>query len=369
MTKTQTQKQRARQARRKVIYTRRKTTTVNSVSRPKKQNKKKNSGRKARGITLSKCAWDYLSVLENPFSGKVACIPSTMNFPSMKHSVYGRGFFGTGTIGIGFVSVCPWSTCFNNSATSSDGFIGAGVMYTIPTYMGTTFASSLSPTPVGVGFGYTNSPYGTVVNPFDLDVRVVGCGLRIRNTTPLLSRGGTCTGIETSNHTNLTQGVSTISSDPNSGLVNISDGNWHSVVYHPADPHEYEFIPGSSRTGLHTVYPSSFYSTYMMGFIVTAPVDNPQTFDWEVYTVFEAKGGIVATATLSESDPVGLATVQNVTGTSELHRPKTGDRSGWLESVMNIPAAAGMLTSVGGAAYGLHNVYARSQPRPNWSQL
>lgn len=267
---------------------------------------------------LSLCANDYLKVLEDPFSGKTACVPSEFNFPSLKHSVTAFGTFTTGTAGVGFVSVQPFETPFNGSTNATPA---GSVNFSGSTFTGTAFAPASA---TGVFEANTDTPYFGIAANSIVQARLVGCGLRVRNTTPMLNRGGSLVGIEELNHQSLQLNAFTLQicmmEDTASPMAASSDA-WKSVTYHPNNPIDIDWYTAAGS------YANGPYINDFLGFIANAPPSTPQTFEWQVVAAFEAKGTSVQGLTASHSDPVGFAAVQNAVSSVEARKPHTGDRA------------------------------------------
>lgn len=269
------------------------------------------------GGGMSECAKKYAMVLNDPFSGAVACVPTEFNFPSMKHSVRSYGSFTTSsTTGVGFVSVCPFQMMWYTSGSGG----GNPVTYSISTYTGNGFAQNGT----GVIAGFSDSPYAYNVAYSGFQGRLVACGLRIRNTTAALYRGGVAAGLEEPNHLDLggqSYGLGTVMQQDTAESVTASSDQWLSVVHHPQTPAEVDFINYGQITAGTAPYGSDY-----LGFITQAPGTNAQTYEFEVTCVFEAIGGLVHGESPSESDPQGFAKVQNATASPEARKPHVGDR-------------------------------------------
>jgi len=292
-----------------------------AMTRGRSQRRSAGLGRTTR---LSQCAADYLSVLENPFSGKTSCVPTLTNFPTMKHSVRASGTFNTGaTPYAGYVLVAPFVAMFNASS----------INYSQGAYDGTGFWNGT----VGEAGAATNSPYLPAYTKEQVSTRLVACGLRVRNVSPALTRGGSLVGLETLGHGDL-QGESLTSVLMQDTAQRVApDGEWHSVVYHPQDDDEYDYLGANQIVGER--------SNAFLGFVAQAQnVTYAQSYEWEVYVVFEAKGSLVHGLTPSMSDPTGLAAVQNASATVALRKPQTGERDGLVGSLK--AAAGAVLTTL-----------------------
>jgi len=263
---------------------------------------------------LSPCARDYLSVLENPFSGKTSCIPVDTNFPTRKFSVFSRGVFNTGSSAFGFVMFSPQSSFMNDSVA---------VYFSGTTYGGTTFTASGT----GVYSAYTNSDYtGASLGGDELSARLVGAGLRVRNVTPMLSRGGSCVGVESPNHINLTNYTfANVMAFDEAARITTTRDIWSSVVHHPQDDDDFDFLASTGSPGS--------IQFYYLGFCADAPASSPQTYEYECYAAYEAKGSFVRGLTPSFTDPMGMAAIQNTVMSVEARRPKE-NRIAWVAGLL-----------------------------------
>jgi len=260
---------------------------------------------------LSDCANAYLRVLEDPFSGQVACLPGTPNFPTMKHSVRASGTFSTGLVGFGYVCLVPYkgmfldTACVNGSQTNYNG------------------ESIAAPNTQGQFSVPTNSPYDDSLSPAEIKCRLVAAGLRVRNVTAMLNRGGSLVGAESLNHSpvNGMDIPALMLMDTTERLSAVSN-DWLSVVWHPQDEDETDFITGAQAND------SELYNVATLAFAAQNGTDASaqQTYEWEAYVVFEAKGQVVHGLTPSMSDPVGLAAAQNATASVAARKPHTGAR-------------------------------------------
>lgn len=274
---------------------------------------------------LSGCARDYLMVLENPFSGNTACIPSLYNFPTLKQSLRSQGTFQTGTAGAGFVYFNPWYFYNNQNA----------VNWTDPTYAGLVFAN----TGTGVNNSFLPSPYAFPTTDTSIEGRLVAAGLRIRNVTPLLARGGTCAAGESQNHADLSGlNITNFMMMDTTERIQTSGEAWQSVVYHPNDPSELEYY------GLETNTAPQFMN-FILGFLAIAPsvTNATQLYEWEAYSVVEYKGQLAHGLTPSLSDPQGYAKVQNSVADVPSRKPKSGDRTAWASSLLGKILAYGVV--------------------------
>lgn len=315
------------------------TTKIGRTSRQPRPSK--TSGLRA---PLSACARKYAKVLEDPFSGATACVPTLTNFPTMKHSCRVRGTFITGTAGVGYVTFSPGRAMYNDTV---------GAFATDGTFAGTTVTNGAG----GGTIAYnTNSTYSSVMSSNQIKARVVGAGLRVRNVTALLNRGGGLCAAETLNHVNTTGfDYSTLLAMDTADTLDGTLGTWQSVVWHPQDEDEFDYYSAAALT------PTDM-SFYTLAFICNAPsAATVQTYEFEGYVAFEAKGTAVHGLTPSDSDPAGLAHVQNAVMSVE-HRKPTSDSTAWR--------AANVVLKAARLAYSVYTFTARpSLPSPSRPML
>jgi hypothetical protein len=307
----------------------------------------------------SECIIKYLQAMEDPFTTTAgACVPYFAGGPSGRYSTNLRGTFLTSsTSSIGTVSVNPWMMCYSGGLTNTAGtYTADGIVATTSAYTGNTFPDTPIPLPVGVGAAGTNSPFIPTYDQQDLQVRVVGAGLRVRNTTPLMQRGGTLIGIEEPNHSTITGYTTTqvLTFDQASFCDSVSTG-WCSVVWHPVVPEEYEFHTSAEflpfltppNTGAALQRGPDLLYNQVLGFIASAPPSTPQTYEYEAVVIFEAKGFRAHGQLPSDSDPAGMGWVQNLVRDTGARKPKK-DRSRWVQTLLRAGINAGNALMTGG---------------------
>lgn len=276
---------------------------------------------------LSDCARLYVSAIEDPFNCIGACIPSPFAIPSQKVTARARGVFTTGTNGYGAIVVCPKSSVYNDAYGATATGPKSAIIYTDTTYAGTTIplysATGANPTS-------TNSPFSYVsTNSSQLNTRVVSAGLRIRNVTPQLNRGGIGLGIEEPAHSDLqTYAMNVLYNLSTTGGINV-DGAWNTVRYHPVDADELEYLTSANGAyvGPGTNQTNSPWFTSSMAFIVAAPNSTAQTYEWEYVVNFEAIGRAAPGISPTDADPNAMAVAANLFRSMEERKPVTGDVS------------------------------------------
>jgi len=355
MTKTKSQKARARgaqkpsKAKRSAQSARDKAiASKRGMKRPRPGNGSLMLNRRSEP-PLSKCAREYKRVLENPFSGNVACVPSAFNTPSLKQSFRAFGTFQTGTNGFGGIVVSPLSTCFNDTNTTVGTDPSTAILYTNSTYTLTTLPAYNS---TNAQAASTNSPYSySSATNATVQFKLVSCGIRVRNVTAQLNRGATTIGIETPQHTDLQQkGISGITLWDQAGLGD-SDGRWNVITYHPNDQFELSYFGKGNWINNANIGVDQYYGqplTHFLGFAVQATTTaNTQTYEYEVVTVAEIIGTQVHGLSPSPSDPAGLAAVQNTYADARSRKPQVADDS-WFNSHNVLMGAGAMAASVFG---------------------
>jgi len=351
MTKTKTQKQRAKAQR---------NSTVKAVrglvrrAAPRRRGRGNTITRNAAKLSggyrdpmyagrLSQCARDYLNVLNNPFSGNVACVPMEFNFPTLKQNFRAAGTFFTGTAGTGFVMLNPYLGVFQDPVPNATNAINSS----LATFASLAFQSY--PT-LGVSTAITTSPYTSALTQEQATFRLVGAGVRCRNVTPLLNRGGSLVGIETMNHDTLVgQTLAACMLEDSAERCNTNSAGWNTVVYHPQEPSELSFVSGTTA------------GTSFLGFIAQSASQDgalpAQVYEWECVICVEMKGAQIHGLTPSYSDPVGLGHVQNMTASINTRKPFISDDAGLrLTRIAQFGGAvAGMATTAYRAYKGVSN--------------
>lgn len=309
------------------------TTTVRTPPRRRRANQKQRpqgpvqqQGRKplqkqiikprvAAADFLSPCARDYLSVLENPFSGKVTCVPQFPSIPSRKVRYWVKGVAQTGTAGIGFVAFNPFNSWNDIHADPQNA-----VYYTDSSFVGTTTAYTTAVT--GVQLANLNSEY---LRSGLYKYRLVAAGLRIRYAGTELNRGGRVFCLEEPDHAS-TNGFNLSNiGQYDTHRVFRPDQQWKSVVHHPADEDEFDYFAPTAAGNLH----------YLLIMLEAPSAGTPLAFEWEADAIFELVGPVVRGLTPTPVDMVGLSAVQTFANTTNNRAPREGDRSTWVNYALN----------------------------------
>lgn len=308
----------------------------NTMSKNKRPSSKPKS---AQGPRLSKCAADYARCLANPFSGPLACVPSFPATSSLKSRVWIKGVFSTGTSGIGFIAADPSSMCVYNPPAN------AATFFTLPGFAGTdmNFGSA------NVGFASSNAVNAAGnVSPSGVVYRVVSCGLRIRYIGTELNRGGIILGLHDLNHNSLYErDFASIDGEINSVRFRV-DREWKTVLYKPVIDTDDNFA-----SAFPTFTPSGNDNSFYMGFIVSSPTATiPESYEYEIYGVYEFQGRIIRGQTPSHFDPVGYAAAHSVSqsptqmipfsGPAEVHEQSFLQKTvGYLEDGISVAGRIG----------------------------
>lgn len=289
---------------------------------------------------LSRCARDYLEVRENPFAGKLACLPIATVVPTKKSLYTIQGTMVAGTTGTASVIFAPYRMLQNTASAAAATTAASTNINTvdIATANNTTYVS--------------NSPHAGNTAANDLRGRLVGAGIRVRYIGTENNRGGLLWGLENPVHAGIQN--STFESLQSYGETRSFsvDREWKSVVYHPLDEDESDWF---STTDSLTVPPQFFLGFWASGLQSGA---SASAFQFECVAIFEEQGRTVRGTTPSLSDPVGYAAIQNASSQMELRKPISGTRTPIVQKIFDF---AGMVIreSISGYVQGRN-----SQPRP-----
>jgi len=346
-----------------------------SGRRPNNKNKQKPKNKKKRAqkrriakagyvsappnFYLSNCAQLYLHALVNPFTplptSELPCIPDFITLPSNKVQVSVRGTMTLGTEGFGYVLLDPFAMINNENSTvgantdypllyTTSAFVNANVNY-LPA------AGSL---PVGVVAAASNTPYSSAAQPLSTgDVRLVGCGLRVRYSGSELYRGGSATLYRSQGNQSVPNGVSIATLLTSQLAVQAPiKRQWIQVNYSPdaASQVDYQNF-GTTFDSLGTGV-----SHFSLLIAIQAPVLSgglsQQTYDFEANAYFEVLGQNVP-LTPSHCDPVGTGAIRTALSVARLSTaPPEQQERGMLQQIMSTAweTMSGVASSVGQAA-------------------
>jgi hypothetical protein len=152
--------------------------------------------------------------------------------------------------------------------------------------------------------------------------RIVGVGVRIRNITPALTKGGQCIGLAEPSHsviTNMTTGDFDAYSE--SARHSAKDlGSWIQLVWRPVDSDDADFQFTFPTPAVGSI------NGFCMGFIIVPPAGSPQTYEFEAYGLYEIQGKNVTSKRFSIADTSGFEATSNaVVQSTNLYRPHVRD--------------------------------------------
>lgn len=255
--------------------------------------------------------------LANPFADGPdgACIPDAPALMTRRVKVWTKGTFTTSTagggLGVGFIVLDPLSAF---ASDRSSVYANAPAATTPTIDMSTIGQYGASP---------SNSDYVTSdLSPTGMQCRVVSAGLKIRNVSSTLNKGGFIVGLHEPAHVCLdgfTIPIMDLYLEASDHLPATSE-SWSVLTYRPVDTDDLDWIaafPGNPAPGAS--------NRAYMGFIVQSPDSsgaNPQLYEFEAYTNFEVQGQKAIGKTPSHADPQGYAAVNAMTVfSSKLHSP------------------------------------------------
>lgn len=260
------------------------------------------------------CAKEYASSLANPFGDGPdgACIPDAPALMTRRLKVWNKGTFTTSTAaastGVGFIGINPGAGIANdaNCVTVNDP---AGLA---PNFDFTT-AGNFVPR-------FSNSDYVTAdIAPDDITYRTVSAGVRIRNVSPEIDRGGVVVGLHEPEHVCLHgMDIAFVDGYQESGRIAKSTDEWTVLTYRPVETDDLDWS-GALAPGPG----AGVFNSYFMGFIVQAPsLARVQIYEYEAYFNYEAQGQRAIGKAPSHADPTGYAAVNAMTVFARnLHSP------------------------------------------------
>jgi hypothetical protein len=246
-----------------------------------------------RRFLLSPVSLRWALAREKPWSQPPAGIPAYPCPASMKTVSFARGNLSTSSnTGVGFIQVAHDYIAGNDSS---------GITYSTADFLGVTSAV----TGTGVSSASLNTPFANAdfgVDPHtDAKWRVAALGLRVRYKGKALDAGGSCYGMESSDHSNLNGSSTTemLSHRQTARWSVESCGRqWRSVVFHHLDHDELEYS-GSTAS-----------ATNVLLIMIEAPDSAAYTWEWEVYAHLEFIGyPAQAELSKSSSDLDGLSAI------------------------------------------------------------
>lgn len=270
----------------------------------KKNNYEALSSYPKQGFVLSNAAGLYARALSDPFQSEACAVPSSPALMTSCRKVWSRGKVDTTTVGLnsGFIVASPENGAMSdlptvaiNNATWTGGAIN-------------TSAGTTSTFPSNAEYPIASFGQGKI------QTRLVAYGLRIKNTTSLQFRGGSVVGLAEPSHADL-NGFTLNDFNSYSEAANFSKAeDWVELLWRPVDTDDYDFY--------YTIT-----NGYTMGFYITAPNSaSQQTYDWEIFGLYEYQGKNVTGKTHSVADDVGSNAVANtMVAAAKLHQPHMRD--------------------------------------------
>jgi hypothetical protein len=265
--------------------------------------------------SLSPCAQMYAMSLANPFADGPdgACIPDAPALMTRRTKVWTKGTFSTssdpGALGTGYIIIDPLSGIAGDRTwVYSNSVNRNGITINIST------AGQF------VGFS-SNSDYVTAdLSPANYQCRLVSVGLKIRNITSILNKGGFIIGLHEPAHSSLVgQQIATMDLYLEAGdhLVATSE-EWSVLTYRPVDTNDLDWRSAFPVLG----GPGSSDNTYMAFMVQSPTIAGTQLYEFEAFANFEVQGARAIGKRPSHADPTGYAAVNSMTVfAKKLHSP------------------------------------------------
>lgn len=190
-----------------------------------------------------KCFKDFQQSLINPFDTTLApCLPTFPAVPSERLTAYTRVTASVGTNGFGFVMATP-------NIVSSTTTLIANVMYSSSAFTGTATTATLPTTGV-VGAAHNATGYSPSQGV--QEYRLVSMGIRAVYTGQDQTRSGIFLCHHDPQNDTLIGATEASLTGNDKVAQEATDDKWHSVIYLPVKPSDFEFI---SATVSPAVYP------------------------------------------------------------------------------------------------------------------
>lgn len=264
---------------------------------------------------LSPAVSQYMHALVDPWEAIPCSVPNQPPLMTRPSKYWARGTFSTspvaGANGFGFIAVSP----FNGVANDGDFVFYNSQALALPLIDVTTAGQ----------FTLANSNADYQVSEFSgltpKSARVVSCGLRIRNLTSALTRGGQCIGLAEPSHgtisTMTVTGMDAYQESARHGAKDLSQ--WIELLWRPVDTDDMDFNS--------TFFNPNVPNGVDMGFILVAPAGAPQTYEFEAFGIYELQGQLVTGKSFSVADTKGYDAVANTLVISpKLHKPHVRDQ-------------------------------------------
>lgn len=283
------------------------STTVTKVtqSKPRKKTKSSNKAGQSRAVSmpcLSGCARDYARALVNPFTGPLACVPSFPALMTRRMRCWSKGTFTTSsTNSFGYILAEPTNMVVNDvdavacSTAASNVTVAANTVAGDPNIALFRSNSEYVQAQIGSGAGL-------------VQYRIVAMGIRIRYIGTNLNQGGIINGLHEPDHDTLVgNGISQFDAQTEARRLPVTR-NWATVVFKPVNSVNFNFANATGGSSTNTAW--------YMGFVLQSAVPS-QTYEFEVYAIYELEGRIIRGKTPSHADPVGLSSVTAVAATTD----------------------------------------------------
>ena len=301
------------------------------------------------GSNLSKCAQEYAASIANPFADGPdgACIPDAPALMTRRTKVWSKGTFSTstnaGALGTGYCVLDPLA------AIASDRFC-------VYTNDPARTAASINISTVGQYVGHSSqSEYLTAdVSSTGIQPRVVSAGLKIRNISSTLNKGGFIVGLHEPAHVCLDgYDIPTMDLYLEAGdRLSANSKEFSVLTYRPVDSTDLDWVEAFPAVNPSPGQANMAY----MGFIVQSPDSagmNPQLYEYEAFVNFEVQGQRALGKIASHADPQGYAAVNAMTVfAKKLHSPHQ-------DNPQHISSAF-----VEGSEHYLNNHMSHSKPAP-----
>lgn len=291
---------------------------------------------------VSKCSRDYMSCLTNPYRSisPLPCIPDIISLPSNKFRSRSIGTFVTNASGQGGIGVNPFRTLSNSSAA----YYASTSTWAPPVGDDFTFAAGTN-----TAAGFMSTSYNLVQLQQDfIQLRLVGCGVKVRYAGTELNRAGRITSYRSPSNTSIVSGtINQLLSIPSTRKFPMLRV-WRSVTYVPDDP---DFL--GYQTVAELFAKQNFNQGTLLHIIDGAPPNT--SFDYEISAYWEMIGAINfsnTNFTSSHSDPVGLgAAISAVPLKISERSPEQQEKKGIYDLGLEVLSTASHVVYKAGSAY------------------
>lgn len=312
----------------------------NNSNRSDSRKKKSKSRRKARPNVprssnratplLSRCARDYALVMTNPFTNvNPPCVPDLHAVPSFKCKMWARGTFRSSTVPLHEVSN-RGVILFQPGNIDSQN-LDFPIKKTIATSTGAVLNQSLNQADVGTWefadlMGATYSGFGQA--PSQKRYRTVAAGIRVRNVTPSLYRGGSLYAVPNGTYSSFVGTTfEDVLSNPSTRRLDALSDKWQYCIWKPALDVDYQY--GNNVA----------YTRADLAVVCEAPLLGEtaytQIYEYEVCSYYEMVGADMNMVTRSESDVAGMSAIRNVIGDWSFTSSGLPDFQGLMKNIQS----------------------------------